>query len=124
MHVDAVLPHRVSPFGNLRINAYVPLPVAYRSLSRPSSAPDAKAFPLRSYQLDHFFWFSERIMQVTEVFISRSNCSFTHNSTKNLFAPPFGEAPSVALLFSHLFHCSVFKVQIPVKDRIKTLKLI
>ena len=56
--------------------------------------------------------------------ISRSNCSFTHNSTKNLFAPPFGEAPSVALLFSHLFHCSVFKVQFPVKDRIKTLKLI
>ena len=49
VHVDAVLPHRVSPFGNLRINAYVPLPVAYRSLSRPSSAPDAKAFPLRSY---------------------------------------------------------------------------
>ena len=43
---------------------------------------------------------------------------------KNLFAPPFGEVPSVALLFSHLFHCSVFKVQIPVKDRIKTLKLI
>ena len=33
-------------------NAYVPLPVAYRSLSRPSSAPDAKAFPLRSFQLD------------------------------------------------------------------------
>ena len=47
--VDTVLPYRVSPFGNLRINAYVPLPEAYRSLSRPSSAPDAKAFPLRSY---------------------------------------------------------------------------
>ena len=28
------------------------LPVAYRSLSRPSSAPDAKAFPLRSFALD------------------------------------------------------------------------
>ena len=28
------------------------LPEAYRSLSRPSSAPDAKAFPLRSFQLD------------------------------------------------------------------------
>ena len=49
MHVDRVLLCRVSPFGNLRINAYVPLPEAYRSLSRPSSAPDAKAFPLRSY---------------------------------------------------------------------------
>ena len=28
------------------------LPQTYRSLSRPSSALDAKAFPLRSYQLD------------------------------------------------------------------------
>ena len=37
-----------SPFGNLRINAHLQLPEAYRSLSRPSSAPDAKAFPLRS----------------------------------------------------------------------------
>ena len=39
----------VSPFGNLRIDGYLRLPEAYRSLSRPSSAPDAKAFPLRSY---------------------------------------------------------------------------
>ena len=39
----------VSPFGNLRIKAHLQLPVAYRSLSRPSSAPNAKAFPLRSY---------------------------------------------------------------------------
>ena len=46
---DRVLLCRVSPFGNLRINAYVQLPEAYRSLSRPSSAPDAKAFPLRSF---------------------------------------------------------------------------
>ena len=41
-----------SPFGNLRVKAYVQLTAAYRSLSRPSSALDAKAFPLRSYQLD------------------------------------------------------------------------
>ena len=27
----------VTPFGNLRINSYVHLPEAYRSLSRPSS---------------------------------------------------------------------------------------
>ena len=38
---------RVPPFGNLRVNAYLQLTAAYRSLSRPSSAPDAKAFPLR-----------------------------------------------------------------------------
>ena len=53
-YVDTVLPYRVSPFGNLRIEAYVQLPEAYRSLSRPSSAPDAKAFPLRSSALDLF----------------------------------------------------------------------
>jgi hypothetical protein len=40
---------RVSPFGNLRINGYLLLPAAYRSLSRPSSAPGAKAFPLRPF---------------------------------------------------------------------------
>ena len=51
-HADGVLLRRVSPFGHLRINSYLRLPEAYRSLSRPSSAPDAKAFPLRSYQLD------------------------------------------------------------------------
>ena len=45
---DWILSSRVAPFGNLRINGYLLLPEAYRSLSRPSSAPDAKAFPLRS----------------------------------------------------------------------------
>ena len=34
---------QVSPFGNLRIKACVPLPEAYRSLLRPSSPDDAKA---------------------------------------------------------------------------------
>ena len=52
VHVVQVLPVRVSPFGNLRVKAYVQLTAAYRSLSRPSSAPDAKAFPLRSCSLD------------------------------------------------------------------------
>ena len=33
----------VAPFGNLRFNACVPLPVAYRSLPRPSSPVGAKA---------------------------------------------------------------------------------
>lgn len=35
--------HWVSPFGNLRIKASVPLPEAFRSLLRPSSPYDAKA---------------------------------------------------------------------------------
>lgn len=35
--------HQVTPFGNLRIKAYLPLPEAYRSLSRPSSPVSTKA---------------------------------------------------------------------------------
>ena len=48
-YVTWILSMWVAPFGNPRINGYLHLPVAYRSLSRPSSAPDAKAFPLRSF---------------------------------------------------------------------------
>ena len=39
---------RIAPFGYPRIDAYLRLLVAFRSLLRPSSAPSAKAFPLRS----------------------------------------------------------------------------
>ena len=42
----------VPAFGNLRINGYLLLPAAYRSLSRPSSAPSAKASALCSFSLD------------------------------------------------------------------------
>ena len=45
-------PRWVSSFRNLRINAYLHLPEAYRSLSRLSSAPSAKAFALRPCSLD------------------------------------------------------------------------
>ena len=43
---------RVPPFGYLRISGYLLLPAAFRSLSRPSSAPSAKASALCSFLLD------------------------------------------------------------------------
>ena len=43
---------RVPPFGYLRISGYLLLPAAFRSLSRPSSAPSAKASALCSFSLD------------------------------------------------------------------------
>ena len=46
--IHRLAPVWIAPFGNLRISAHLRLPAAYRSLSRPSSAPSAKAFPLRS----------------------------------------------------------------------------
>ena len=43
---------RIAPFGYLWINACLRLPIAYRSLLRPSSAPSAKASALCSLLLD------------------------------------------------------------------------
>ena len=43
---------QVPPFGDPGINAYLQLPQAFRSLSRPSSAISALASTLRSYSLD------------------------------------------------------------------------
>src|SRR6185369_2749749 len=45
IHLEVTPNYRcwVSPFGNLRIKACMPLPEAYRSLLRPSSPDDAKA---------------------------------------------------------------------------------
>ena len=49
---------RVSPFRHPRINAYVQLPAAFRSLSRLSSALSAKASALRPLLLNHCSWIS------------------------------------------------------------------
>ena len=124
--VDVVLPRRVSPFGNLRINAYLPLPEAYRSLSRPSSAPSAKAFPLRSFLLDlvrlrhrlkrqsaemvlnHIAVL--RIMQAsTEVFTNRSDYPFVIPQFVCLFVT----LPRYALccLATFFHHKSLFSFQ-------------
>ena len=42
----------VSPFRNLWLNGYLHLPIAYRSLSRLSSALSAKASTLRPFLLN------------------------------------------------------------------------
>ena len=49
---DGGLPRRVSPFGYPWIDAYLRLPMAFRSLSRPSSAISALASTPRSFSLD------------------------------------------------------------------------
>ena len=74
---------RVSPFGNLGINAYLQLPQAYRSLSRPSSAPGAKAFPLRPLQLDLLYSLilSDQSSFVTEKIVSNLGYLLSCSST-------------------------------------------
>ena len=43
----------VTPFGNPGITGYVLLPLAFRSLSRPSSPRSSKASTIHLYSLDH-----------------------------------------------------------------------
>ena len=63
----------VPAFGNLRIIGYLLLPAAYRSLSRPSSAPGAKASALCSLLLDLLLVFQTKILRnlVATVFSKR-----------------------------------------------------
>ena len=80
---------RVSPFGHLRVDGYVLLTAAFRSLSRPSSASSAKASALCSYSLD-LKWmpsvsFADGLCFVKDLFNEKSSlvflgvsyCSFT-----------------------------------------------
>ncbi len=52
-HRDGSTTRRVPPFGYLRFNACLRLPVAFRSLPRPSSALGARASTLCSSSLDY-----------------------------------------------------------------------
>ena len=50
--IHGLSPMWIAPFRNLRIKVHLQLPAAYRSLSRLSSAPSAKAFALRPSSLN------------------------------------------------------------------------
>ena len=87
----------VSPFGNLRIEAYLQLPAAYRSLSRPSSAPCAKAFALCSSSLELSYAFQFSLFELLE-FHKTNNFGCQFNRVKRFYPffalnrfPPFGE---------------------------------
>ncbi len=61
---------RVSPFRNPWIKGYLLLPMAFRSLSRLSSALSAKASTLRSYLLDFPCRIALRLFCLIKAFIA------------------------------------------------------
>ena len=92
----------VSSFGNLRVDAYLQLTAAYRSLSRPSSAPDAKAFALCSYSLELPLLSLYSFVLVLELLEFHKTNNFLFSVIVNslwkgfilllwIFFPPFGE---------------------------------
>ena len=114
----------VPPFGNLRLTEYLLLPAAYRSLSRPSSAPDAKAFPLRSFQLD----LSNHLLILKVELCRQFNRIFEIVIVTHLYDVPqlkytllclFRHRTSLLPYFTLLLHCSVFKVHCPITFAIR-----
>ena len=124
----------VAPFGNPRIKGYLLLHAAYRSLSRPSSAPDAKAFPLRSFQLDlrqrglppqrsfteiailvNYAGFTKKFFEIVIVTLHPFGCC----STIKICLLPFGSKRlSVALLhFHHIVQFSRCRTPAPFEAR-------
>jgi hypothetical protein len=89
---------------------YLPFPAAYRSLSRPSSAPSAKAFALRPFSLDLFFAFE--FLSLRELFFL-SVFSF---SAIAVFLPKLINLTKFLLYFkiftSSIASYSVFKVHL------------
>ena len=71
---------RVVPFGNLRIKGHLHLPEAYRSLSRPSSPPRAKASAMRPCLLS-FKRFILVLVLVVECFL----LSILHTRTRTVW---------------------------------------
>ena len=69
-------PRCVPAFGHPRIFRYVLLPAAFRSLSRPSSAPSAKAFTLCPYSLDLYLVLSfiEIVVSTSQLFFLKKTC--------------------------------------------------
>ena len=81
MQDDWILSSRVAPFGDLRVKGYLLLTAAYRSLSRPSSAPDAKAFTLRSFSLELPFPFRDISVLLNCLSFSK-HLGFSHIASK------------------------------------------
>ena len=99
----------VPAFGNLRIIGYLLLPAAYRSLSRPSSAPSAKASALCSSSLDLLLVFcplrcvATRILRYSHTWVcSVPRCSRALRIKQN---PAQIFLPTPALCVGFLYYC-------------------
>lgn len=105
-------PRCVPAFGHPRIIRYVLLPAAFRSLSRPSSAPSAKAFTLCPYSLDLYL-----VLSFIEIVVSTSQLFFLKKTCLVLYFLPLCSFQFCAfyMIFSFLGSLFTFYLQTIVK---------
>ena len=87
----------VAPFGDPRVKAYFQLTVAYRRLSRPSSALGAKAFTLCSFSLEQLVYSCSLNLLFCLSFANNCFGFRTHKKTIFFFWIP--------LFSTHSFEC-------------------
>ena len=89
---------RVAPFGHLRINARLQLPVAFRSLPRPSSSLRAKASTIRPYLLPILKNYSPSGIRIPNYFYSRVSTLFFFSKLVNeLFSYSYDFSTSIPI---------------------------
>ena len=94
---------------------YLPFPAAYRSLSRPSSAPSAKAFALRPFSLDLFI--RAKIPLFSRIILS----SFSYFSAIVVFYP-LTKIKLISLNFCKTLLCFLFTSSIASYSVFKVLQ--
>src|SRR5476651_2709414 len=106
---------QVSPFGNPRINSYLLIPAAYRSLSRPSSPLRAKASPVYPFLLSSTYTPFARIVCFL-ILVASVSCKYLVASSKT--------SPVLLLricsfqsLNSPLYCCLLFQLLLPICQR-------
>ena len=93
--MNAIQDVRVTPFGHPRIQGCLLLPVAFRSLPRPSSPDSSKASPANSSSLDHITPTSSvrRSIKQLGISTSRKHARSAHHRTSSTFSVPFSVVP-------------------------------
>ena len=94
--MNAIQDVRVTPFGHPRIQGCLLLPVAFRSLPRPSSPDSSKASPANSSSLDHITPTSSVRRSIKQLGISTSRktrAKRASSRTSSTFSVPFSVVP-------------------------------
>ena len=113
----------VPSFGNLRVNGYLLLTAAYRSLSRPSSAPSAKASALCPSSLDQKCCLMALIRSSSTICystLSELSTGFSHTINFDKSLPSFFNRKTDIFRFSLSF-ASTFWYSIQFSRYIQTL---
>ena len=112
---DTIFSYQVAPFGYLRIDSYLPIPAAFRSLSRPSSPSRAQASSMCPYSLSFLAFF--RLLFPFVIKTSLFSDKSLNQKLKSMYGQSSLINTNIIVLYLFFFViCSFIKLH-HVKDR-------